>query len=858
MLPSGRFAADAEYLQQGDDLLLIAPDGTTVIVRDYFLTDSPPDLLTPEGGRVTPAIVKAFTPPEAVGQFAQVGATEAEAVGQISSAVGKVFVVRTNGVREAVGAGDPIFQGDVIETAEGGAVDILFIDKTTFAISGDARLAIDKLVYDPDTHEGSSSYSILKGMFVFSSGEIAKINPLDMTVKTTIATIGIRGTKVAGEVNPAGEQSKFTILEGEIIILTDAGYVVLSEANETTFVTSFDAPPSEAILFSAGEIDSFYSNVKSISNGYYDPSTTQQDGSRGEQGTGPGGETGSEGTGGGEGEGGEPDLDQLADALADLAPAAGPGGEGEGGAGEGEGDAFEGEVSLLRVDQSPFRTDPEQAFNLTANAGDELNGENDGGGIGGSAGGSANTGSGPTTFGGNEDDNGNSAAAAAEDVAFADGGLLFDLRESTGPETIVGSDGNDRIFGGAGNELIDAGDGDDTVDAGAGDDVIVAGFGGGDDTYDGGSGNDTLIFSSWSGPVTVDLEAGTAVGAETDSDVIANVENVVGGSGNDTITGDDGDNSLNGGAGDDNIVGAMGADTLDGNDGRDTLDGGGGDDLLRGGDDDDVYRITLGEGADRIEDSGGDGDRIVVTGIGESLAAFGGTIRVGNDLIIELGDDDVVIADHFANGTVEAITFEFEDGADRTLVLATGVEGGDADGIIIGTDSGETLDGGGGDDFLIGKGGNDVLLGGEGNDTFLVSGTNEGFDRVNGGTGFDRILGGDEDDVVGLFRFTDDDTVEEIDSGGGANVIQGTSSQNVLDFSETILTNIARIEGLGGNDTITGSAGDDTISGGAGNDRLKGGAGDDDFLVSGSSDGFDQVTGAEPVNDFETPTVSIY
>ena len=39
--------------------------------------------------------------------------------------------------------------------------------------------------------------------------------------------------------------------------------------------------------------------------------------------------------------------------------------------------------SLLRVDQSPFRTDPEQAFNLTANAGDELNGENDGGGIGG-------------------------------------------------------------------------------------------------------------------------------------------------------------------------------------------------------------------------------------------------------------------------------------------------------------------------------------------------------------------------------------------------------------------------------------------------------------------------------------------
>ena len=200
MLPSGRFASAAEYLQQGDDLLLIGPDGTTVTVRDYFLTDSPPLLTTPEGDRITLEIVSAFTPPEAAGQVAQAGSTaSAEAIGQVSSVSGKAYVVRTNGVREEVGAGDSIFQGDVIETADGAAVDILFVDQTTFALGGDARLAIDKMVYDPESKEGSSSYSILKGMFVFSSGEIAKINPLDMTVKRTVATIGIRGTTVAGE-----------------------------------------------------------------------------------------------------------------------------------------------------------------------------------------------------------------------------------------------------------------------------------------------------------------------------------------------------------------------------------------------------------------------------------------------------------------------------------------------------------------------------------------------------------------------------------------------------------------------------------------------------------------------------------
>ena len=206
------------------------------------------------------------------------------------------------------------------------------------------------MVYDPDTKEGSSSYSILKGMFVFSSGEIAKINPLDMTVKTTVATIGIRGTTVAGEVLPAGEQSKFTIIEGEIIVLTDAGYVVLSEANETTFVTGFNAPPSEAILFSGGEIDGFYGSVRGISNDYYDPDSTKG-GKRSEA----DGQEGSEGAAGGEGEGGEPDLEQLAGTLSDIAPAAGGEGEGEG---EGEGGALVDVVTPLIVDPNPFIPPP--------------------------------------------------------------------------------------------------------------------------------------------------------------------------------------------------------------------------------------------------------------------------------------------------------------------------------------------------------------------------------------------------------------------------------------------------------------------------------------------------------------------
>ena len=60
---------------------------------------------------------------------------------------------------------------------------------------------------------------------------------------------------------------------------------------------------------------------------------------------------------------------------------------------------------------------------------------------------------------------------------------------------------------------------------------------------------DTITFASATDDVTVDLSAGTASGSEIGSDTLTEIENVIGGAGNDTITGDDADNRLEGGCG---------------------------------------------------------------------------------------------------------------------------------------------------------------------------------------------------------------------------------------------------------------------------------------------------------------------
>lgn len=158
-----------------------------------------------------------------------------------------------------------------------------------------------------------------------------------------------------------------------------------------------------------------------------------------------------------------------------------------------------------------------------------------------------------------------------------------------GNDTVLGEDGDDQVFGGAGDDLLDGGSGDDALDGGDGNDVLIGASGSdiasggdgndrfvatiddGDDTYHGGAGVDTYDLSAIAGGVTVDLAAGVAGNAETGSDKIAGVENVVGSGGNDILVANAQQNTLTGGAGNDSFVFRAVADSLPGPDTRDVI-----------------------------------------------------------------------------------------------------------------------------------------------------------------------------------------------------------------------------------------------------------------------------------------------
>jgi hypothetical protein len=136
----------------------------------------------------------------------------------VSAAVrGQVALSRAsqNIVGKKVGSGEAIFLGDAITSGKNSGMQVMLLDETIFTIGPNSAMSIDEFVYDPSTNAGKVAASVTKGVFRFITGKIARKRPEDMTVRLPTATIGIRGTIVAGAVRSgAGDAAVDKLFDG--------------------------------------------------------------------------------------------------------------------------------------------------------------------------------------------------------------------------------------------------------------------------------------------------------------------------------------------------------------------------------------------------------------------------------------------------------------------------------------------------------------------------------------------------------------------------------------------------------------------------------------------------------------------
>ena len=356
-----------------------------------------------------------------------------------------------------------------------------------------------------------------------------------------------------------------------------------------------------------------------------------------------------------------------------------------------------------------------------------------------------------------------------------------------------------------------------------------------------------------------------------------------------------GDNTdLYGSGGSDIMKGSINADNIYADSGDDYIEGGQGSDYLRGEAGNDIYKFSVGDGQNIIEESSGNDKIILGEGIAKSSLNFA---QVGDDLIINFGDlgDKIGIKNFYSSNNNRVEKIEFFDGEVFDLAnIGDIIDGSPLDDHIMGTTNDDIINAGDGNDIIEAGSGNDTVNAGKGNDIITdTSGGDDsyifkigdGADIIQDFSGNDVIIFGegitqenitlipdvanDDSLIIKIGETGDQITLKEFFSNAGT--YSKIEKLQFFDGSEMDLsngleingTNIAgeELKGTVSDDVINGNIGNDIINANAGNDVVTAGQGDDIITdVNGGNDTymFNVGDGSDTIKDFSGSDVIIF
>ncbi|MGB0683611.1 MAG: hypothetical protein ACPGOV_12925 [Magnetovibrionaceae bacterium] len=792
-LPDWVSFANADFRRSGFDLVVTAGDGRQVVIRDYF-SGQAASVEFASGASLSSNLIQQLAGPMAPGQVASLGSSlgqglGAQPIGFVDNAEGQVFAVRADGIREALGEGSALFQGDTLETGDASAIGIVLADETTFAMGEGGQMVLDEMIYDPEVQEGALNLSVVKGVFTIVSGFIAKTSPDAMMVTTPFASLAIRGTQLGLNLDE-GDGLDVVIFEesngqiGEVVIMNDGGIQTLNKPYQVATVTSYDTAPIKAIQMDKDDVVGMFEGALKALPTHVNHGNDF-------------------GLGEGKGKKAQPaEPEAQPQTGAEENAEAEEEGEGEGspeaeGQSEDQGEDF---GNLRTPSQRLTETEvtelsPEEAQTLAAEDASRLREallSRDDDVIEGESGEERLTGSaGNDTLVGERNE---SLIRETSDYSsfyrysnpFSDDTADVRLDGEEGDDRLIGGDGNNQLFGGSGDDILIGGRslsganmtsswGDTTeraedrnawqlLDGGEGNDRLYGGAG--DNRLNGGEGDDLLVGGTIQNS-TLRSNVNQAGIVTYESNYTWASQELNGGEGNDTLIGGAGTNSLMGGAGNDIMLGASeaainsniqrvgdgeGAGNLDmlyQNAQADTyMDGGDGDDFMVGG-----------FGGNNMH--GGAGDDIMQAStranVNTSISSYetGGHLSSYQQLDGGLGNDTIMggAGDHWLSGGAgDDVIF----GATEYLSYERSMSHGETAGA---TFSKAVMEGGIGDDTIIGGVGYNDIKGGAGHDLLVAGGENQSdfwggeynWTEIRDYTrnmGFDNRLAGEEGDDV--------------------------------------------------------------------------------------------------------------
>lgn len=151
--------------------------------------------------------------------LAGVGPASAQSIGVTSVAIGDPLGKPPSQDERVLRVGIDLQAGELVTTGAADRCHLLFLDGTALTVGPQARLTLDKFVYDSDRRLGSLGLTASQGMFRLVGGKISKAVPI--VVNTPSGTLAIRGGIMLFKVEPT--ETTATMLFGYEMTVSSQG-----------------------------------------------------------------------------------------------------------------------------------------------------------------------------------------------------------------------------------------------------------------------------------------------------------------------------------------------------------------------------------------------------------------------------------------------------------------------------------------------------------------------------------------------------------------------------------------------------------------------------------------------------------
>ena len=144
------------------------------------------------------------------------GASAAETVGRVTKVEGQAQIAGATAV-----VGSPVHMNDSLRTGAKARLEVTFRDTTKLTLGENAKVAIDRYVFNPGQNTGEMAVKATRGAMRFVTGKIGQMRDHNVTVVTPQAALAVRGTDFW--VGPIDGQYGAVLLKGKVIVSGNTG-----------------------------------------------------------------------------------------------------------------------------------------------------------------------------------------------------------------------------------------------------------------------------------------------------------------------------------------------------------------------------------------------------------------------------------------------------------------------------------------------------------------------------------------------------------------------------------------------------------------------------------------------------------